>query len=58
MNEPPQTETRPTYEGARFPWWLVCIWLVFLAFFAIYHVIYAFPDLEAWLSNASAQVWK
>jgi hypothetical protein len=47
-----------SYEGNRVPWWVAGWWIAFLAFYGIYHVIYAFPDLKAWLASASAQIWK
>jgi len=47
-----------SYEGNRVPWWVAGWWIAFLAFYGLYHVLYAFPDLKAWLANAAAQIWK
>jgi len=39
------------YEGNAFPWWMKLIWLVFLTWFAIYTIVWFFPDLSEFLAN-------
>jgi hypothetical protein len=55
--EPPPSD-RPTYEGSRFPWWMVMFWVVFLIFAVTYHLLYVFPDLRLWLTDTAGQMWK
>ncbi len=56
--DPGQPADRPTYEGSRFPWWLLIPWAIFIIFAVTYHVLYAFPDLRLWLTNTAGQMWK
>lgn len=55
--EPPNPE-RPTYEGSRLPWWIVAWFVIFFLFAIIYHLRYAFPDLQLWLTDPVGQMWK
>ena len=55
---PPTTDERPTYEGSRFPWWIALYFVAFLIFAVVYHLLYAFPDLRLWLTDAAGQMWK
>jgi len=40
-----------TYQGSRFPWWLAVFWIGFMAWGAIYALLYYLPDLKAWLAR-------
>lgn len=54
----PGEADRPTYEGSRFPWWLLIPWILFFVFAVAYHLLYAFPDLRLWLTDTAGQMWK
>lgn len=53
-----EREPLPTYEGSRFPWWLVLIWIAFFVFSVVYLILWMFPDLKLWLTDTAAQIWK
>lgn len=67
MSEEPKPEPKepkepreqgPTYEGSRFPWWMVMYWVAFFVFCAVYLTLYMFPDLKLWLTDSASQIWK
>ena len=40
-----------TYQGNKFPRWLVALWLAFLVWMVVYLLRYAVPNFGAWLSS-------
>ena len=49
--EPASDRRYQTYQGSRFPWWLVLFWIGFVAWGVIYALMYYLPDLKAWLAR-------
>ncbi len=49
--EPSPEHSYQTYQGSRFPWWLALFWIGFMAWGAIYALLYYLPDLKAWLAR-------
>ncbi len=41
-----QERTRIEYQGNKFPWWLILIWIVFSAWAVAYTLLYFIPDLR------------
>lgn len=41
----------PTYQGSRFPWWLLLIWAAFGTFAVLYSLWHTIPSLKAWLAR-------
>jgi hypothetical protein len=40
-----------TYQGNKFPAWLVALWVAFLIWMIAYILHYAAPNLGVWLSS-------
>jgi hypothetical protein len=43
--------TRLTYQGTRFPKWLVILWLLLFAWIVFYMLRYAAPNFSLWLEK-------
>ncbi|MDW8342983.1 MAG: hypothetical protein RMM51_00655 [Verrucomicrobiae bacterium] len=55
---PPPEPERPTYEGSRLPWWIIAWFVAFFIFGIVYHLRYALPDFQLWLTDAVGQMWR
>jgi len=43
------SETVMAYdESSRVPWWVIFVWVIAIAGFAMYLIRYLFPDLALW----------
>lgn len=42
---------RFTYQGNRFPWWMLVIWICFIAGSTWYTIRYMLPNLSVWVEK-------
>ena len=46
-----ETPDRFTYQGNHFPWWMLVIWICFIAGSTWYTVRYMLPNLSVWVEK-------
>lgn len=44
-------DVTPKYEGNRFPWWLLIIWLAFLWWAVSYFIEWTGPEYSEWFEK-------
>lgn len=44
-------DTTPKYEGNRFPWWLLLIWLGFIWWAVTYFIEWGGPEYSEWFAK-------
>jgi hypothetical protein len=49
--EDSETPDRFTYQGNRFPWWMLVVWVVFIGCSTWYTVRYLLPNLSVWVDK-------
>ena len=50
-DENSSTPDRFTYQGSRFPWWMLVIWVCFILGSTWYSIQYMLPNLSKWVDK-------
>ncbi len=50
-HEDSEIPDRFTYQGNRFPWWMLVIWVLFIAGSTWYTVKFLLPNLSVWVDK-------